>query len=210
MRKVLLLICAGLSLASTQKASCPDDMVVARAGVCIDRYEYPNVAGKKPQVAMSGMSETLGQVYDAATLCGVQGKRTCTRKEWMAACRGPEGSNLPYGGKKPQVGKCNTDKRWRDVDQRKVELRNTKELERLDQSAPAGSFPACVSPSGAYDMVGNVDEWVRCDDGVEGWCLVGGYWADARSSCSHVIVKHVPDWHYYETGFRCCLDMEEK
>lgn len=209
MRKALLLICAGLSLASTQRAPCPDDMVVARPGVCIDRYEYPNVPGQKPRLAMSGMSEEIGPVYDAETLCGVQGKRTCTRKEWMAACRGPEGSNLPYGGKKPQPGKCNTDKQWRDVNASKVARRDAKELARLDQSAPAGSFADCESPSGAYDMVGNAEEWVRCDAGVEGWCLVGGYWADARSSCSYVITKHAPGWHYYEIGTRCCKDMEE-
>lgn len=209
MRKVLLLVCAGLSLASTQKARCPADMVVARAGVCIDRYEYSSQENRRPDVAMSAIVEKEGPVYDAWTLCALQGKRTCTRREWMSACSGPDGSNLPYGGRKPQVGKCNTDKQWRGVDQRKVELRDLTELERLDQSVPSGSFSDCVSPAGAYDMVGNVDEWVRCDAGLEGWCLVGGYWADARSSCSHVITKHAPDWHYYETGFRCCLDMEE-
>jgi len=184
-------------------------MVVARVGVCIDKYEYPNQAGTRPRVAMDALVEENGPVYDAWTLCAVQGKRTCTRREWMSACRGSEGSNLPYGGKKPQAGKCNTDKQWRYVDQRKVEIRNTKELARLDQSEPSGSFPECVSAAGAYDMVGNAEEWVRCDAGVEGWCLVGGYWADSRSSCSYVITKHVPDWHYYETGFRCCKDMEE-
>lgn len=209
MRKVLLLVCACLLLAPAQKGLCPDDMVVARPGVCIDRYEYPNKAGVRPRIAMSGLVEENGPVHDAWTLCALQGKRTCTRKEWIAACRGPGDSNLPYGGKKPQPGKCNTEKLWRDVDQRKVAQRNEKELARLDQSAPAGSFEGCVSPSGAYDMVGNADEWVRCNAGIEGWCLVGGYWSDVRSSCAHVIVKHAPDWHYYETGTRCCLDMEE-
>lgn len=209
MRKATLLVCASLTMASASKSRCPDDMVVARVGVCIDRYEYSSQDDGRPDVAMTGIMERTGPVYDAWTLCALQGKRTCTRREWMAACTGPDGSKLPYGGKKPQAGKCNTGKQWRAVDQVKVARRDVKELARLNQSAVTGSFSECVSPAGAYDMVGNVDEWVRCDAGVEGWCLVGGYWADERSSCSHVITNHAPDWHYYETGFRCCLDMEE-
>lgn len=206
MRKVLLLICACLLLAPTQKAECPTDMVVARPGVCIDRYEYSAREDGRPSLAMSGITEEPGPIYDAWTLCALKGKRTCTRREWMDACRGPAGSNLPYGGTKPQPGKCNTDKQWRDVNQSKVARRDARELDRLDQSEPSGSFSECVSLSGAYDMVGNAEEWVRCDAGVDGWCLVGGYWADARSSCSYVITKHAADWHYYETGFRCCKD----
>lgn len=198
---MLLLVCAGLLLASTQKSPCPDDMVVARPGVCIDRYEYSSREDGRPDVAMSAVMEQDGPLYDAESLCALQGKRTCTRREWIAACAGPEGAKKP-------PGKCNTDKQWRSVDARKVLLRDEEELGRLDQSAPVGAFEGCVSPSGAYDMVGNVDEWVRCDAGVEGWCLVGGYWADARSSCTHMITVHAPDWHYYETGFRCCKDFD--
>ena len=202
MRKVVLLTCAGLSLASTQKAPCPADMVVARPGVCIDRYEYSSRDDGRPDIAMSGVLEQSGPLYDAENLCALKGKRTCTRREWVSACTGSDGVKKP-------VGKCNTDKQWRHVDARKVLLRDEEELARLDQSAPVGSFEECVSPSGAYDMVGNAEEWVRCDAGVEGWCLVGGYWADARSSCSYMITKHVPNWHYYQSSFRCCKDADQ-
>lgn len=214
MRKVMLLVCASLSLASTQKAECPDDMVVARPGVCIDRYEWPNKKGIRPRLAQSAVWVTgeRGVVNDAETLCALQDKRTCTRKEWVSACSGPEGARYPYGPKY-QAGRCNVEKVWRSVDARKVMNRDEAELGRLNQSETSGSSD-CESPSGATDMVGNAEEWVRCDRGQEDdrgtkWCLVGGYWADARSSCTYVITKHAPDWHYYETGFRCCKDMEE-
>lgn len=215
MRKALIVTCASFMLASAQRPVCPDDMVVARPGVCIDRYEYKRLGGDHPRLAQSAVWVTgeLGVVNDAETLCALQGKRTCTRREWVDACRGPGGSRYPYGPKY-LPGKCNVEKAWRSVDALKVMKRDEQELQRLDQSEPVGSMEGCVSPSGAADMVGNAEEWVRCDNGQEDdagtrWCLVGGYWADARSSCTYVIRKHAPDWHYYETGFRCCLDMEE-
>lgn len=216
MRKALILICASQVLASSPKTLCPDDMIVARPGVCIDRYEWPNKKGEKPRLAQSGTPFEAGPIDDAETACAASGKRTCTRREWIAACQGPEGSKLPYGATY-QAGKCNVDKQWRSVNPVKVAQRNPKELARLDQSEPAGSRDECVSSSGAADMVGNAEEWVRCDQGQEDyrgehgsrWCLVGGYWADSRSSCTYVVTKHVPEWHYYQTGFRCCLDMEE-
>ncbi len=213
MRKVVLLICAGLSLASTQKASCPDDMVVARPGVCIDRYEWPNKKGGKPRLAQSAVQYTLGPIENAEDFCAYYGKRSCTRSEWVAACRGPGGSKFPYGDKY-EAGKCNVEKKWRSLDATKVMRRDSKELARLDQSEPAGSRDECTGESGASDMVGNAEEWVRCDVGQEDhfgvkWCLVGGYWSDPRSSCTYVITKHAPDWHYYQSSFRCCLDMEK-
>lgn len=213
MKKISLLVCAALAMGSAPKKGCPDDMVRARPGVCIDRYEYSNVRGAKPQLGYSAVFADSGPVWDAENVCENHGKRTCTRSEWVAACQGPGGSKFPYG-QKYVAGKCNTDQRWRTPDPAKVEKRDEAELARLDQSAPAGSFEECVSESGAYDMVGNAEEWVRCDAGQEDengtkWCLVGGYWAATTSSCTYVITKHAPMWHYYETSFRCCLDMEE-
>lgn len=217
MRKVLLLFCVGLTLAASpadpQKLACPSDMVTARAGVCIDRYEWPNKKGEKPRLAQSGTQETLGLVENAEDFCASVGKRTCTRREWVSACQGPEATKYPYGDKYI-VGKCNVEKKWRSVNPVKVAQRSPRELARLDQSEPAGASEECVSPAGAADMVGNAEEWVRCDKGQEDyralgihWCMVGGYWADPRSSCTYVITKHAPEWWFYETSFRCCLDL---
>ena len=205
--KAVVCLCSLLSVAPAAGPGCPSDMVVARSGVCIDRYEWPNKEGARPLVGASGVIEEDGPLYDAELLCQMAGKRVCTRSEWVGACSGPGGAKYPYGTKYDPAA-CNTERLWRKPDMVKVARRNEREMNRLDQSAPAGSFSKCVSPSGAYDMVGNAEEWVRCDNGEFGWCLVGGYWASAQSSCSYHIVKHAPNWHYFETSFRCCKDME--
>lgn len=133
-----------------------------------------------------------GPTYDAETLCASVGKRVCRRREWVSACHGVEAPS------------CNTDKRHIGVDEEKVYERNVTEMRRLDQSEPSGTRAQCRSEAGAYDMVGNAEEWVKCPGyGQYGWCLMGRHWADRRS-CTYTVTKHAPRWHYYETGFRCC------
>jgi sulfatase modifying factor 1 len=190
--------------AASQKAACPDDMVIAREGVCIDRYEWPNKVGVKPLVYATGLEDDRwNEVNEAALLCAGVRKRVCRKNEWQSAC----GGRYPYGETFDPTA-CNTQKRYRKVDEAKVDKYDKKELARLDQSAPAGSYEKCRSPSGAYDMVGNAEEWVLCEEGKYGWCLMGRHWADDRGSCRFVVTKHHPRWHYYSTGFRCCADMK--
>lgn len=210
MKNSIVVVCALLALlsspASSQPASCPDDMVIAKEGVCIDRYEWPNKAGVKPFVHASGTEEyktSNDEIRDADLLCAVQGKRACTKDEWQHAC----GDKYPYGDTFDPTA-CNTEKRFRAIDEAKVDRYDAKELERLDQSSPSGQYEKCRSPSGAYDMVGNAEEWVRCNEGLYGWCLMGRYWGE-RGSCKFVVTKHHPRWHFYETGFRCCSAMED-
>jgi hypothetical protein len=201
--------CLGVILSVTGFAyskSCPPDMVVAAPGVCIDKYEWPNMKGEHPEIAQSAVVEVVGEIHDADTICALNGRRTCEYSEWVAACLGPNGSRYPYGDKFVP-GACNNDKLWRDVDFERVYHREDKELSRLNQSSASGAYDNCKSASGAYDMVGNAEEWVRCDQGKFGWCLVGGFWANAQS-CYYAVGVHAPNWHYYETGFRCCKDME--
>jgi formylglycine-generating enzyme len=197
-----LLLC---SPSVSQEAKCPADMVVAREGVCIDRYEWPNKAGVKPLVYASGIAEAgAPEVSDAETLCASVGKRVCTKPEWQHAC----GDKYPYGDVFDPTA-CNTEKKFRKIDELKVAKYNKKELEHLDQSAPSGSYEKCRSPSGAYDMVGNGEEWVKCTEGKYGWCLMGRYWGQ-RGSCNFVVAKHHPRWHYNTTSARCCLDMKNE
>lgn len=187
-------------VAHSQKATCPDDMVVASEGVCIDRYEWPNRKGVRPLTHASGIAEPRSPaVLDAEQLCASAHKRVCTKNEWQHAC----GAKYPYGDTYDPTA-CNTEKRFRKVDEAKVDKYDEVELARLDQSEPAGSYEKCRSPSGAYDMVGNGEEWVKCSEGTYGWCLMGRHWADNRGSCKFVVTKHSPRWHYYSISVRCC------
>lgn len=187
---------------------CPAGMVHARKGVCIDKYEWPNVERRFPLLAASGVAEEYGTPLDAEMLCLSVGKRVCSRTEWVSACRGPGGSKYPYGDMFVEQA-CHVEATWKVVNAEKVAKRDSAELKRLDQSMPSGYFMQCVSAAGAYDMVGNAEEWVTCDDGRYGWCLVGGFWATKQATCDYRVTTHAPNWHYYETSFRCCFDVAQ-
>jgi hypothetical protein len=195
----------GTHLLPAQAAApkCPADMVETGVKTCIDRHEWARPDGR-PLLGVSGLPEPDADVdLSLDTLCHSVGKRVCEREEWASACS--HGEPYPYGGKY-EPGRCNDEKWWKTVDEAKVAHRDPKELERLDGSEPAGSRPGCQSPSGAVDMVGNAEEWVRCREGKFGWCLVGGYWASRGSrTCESAILTHAPRWHYYQSSGRCCM-----
>lgn len=199
---------------------CPDDMVATGMGSCIDQYPWPNVAGEHPLLGVSGIpnpvDQKAGRVMDARALCAGVGKRVCNIDEWEVACKGPGGTRYPWGDKRPKFtpGKdagtlpCNADKKYRGPDEAKIARRDAAEFARLDQSEPMGSRP-CESGSGARDMIGAVEQWVKCPGrSPYGWCLVGRFWADLRT-CSFAVTTHSPRFFYYETGARCCLDLTE-
>ncbi|HQK94200.1 MAG TPA: PEGA domain-containing protein [Armatimonadota bacterium] len=109
---------------------------VSGMNFCIDKYEYPNFPGATPVAA------TLEQ---ARSLCAAKGKRLCSATEWVAACSGPASWLFPYGNQY-DPSKC-----------------NTADNPRGGGIAKSGAFPECVSSFGAYDMSGNLAEWVEAD-----------------------------------------------
>jgi eukaryotic-like serine/threonine-protein kinase len=111
-------------------------------------------------------------------MCAEQGKRLCSLSEWRQAC----GSAYPYGSRF-DADRC-----------------NTADEDGFERSiARAGSFPRCRSRSGAYDMSGNVHEWVE-EQRVAG----GGYDSDEDlASCRYSSPK-APGSGDANIGFRCC------
>lgn len=168
---------------------------------CIDRYEYPNTEGALPRVDVTWA--------EAASLCAARVKRLCTADEWERACRGPKGHRHAYGDTFERA-RCNTPL-------------DTGGPEGAIPYAASGSHPDCVSAEGAFDLNGNVSEWVS-----DPWDLArfgppegqgpepagdlrqlrgGTMWSGTfyGQSC---LSRHA---HPEETvsdddGFRCCMD----
>jgi hypothetical protein len=168
---------------------------------CIDRYEYPNKPGAKPEIFV-----TFNQ---AAATCSAEGKRLCVDSEWTLACEGNERLPYPYGYAR-NAEACNIDKPYINPDERAIANPQTRqaELARLDQRELSGSRESCVSPYGVHDMTGNVDEWVVNESGHPyRSALKGGYWGPVRTRCRPATTAHDENFAFYQIGFRCCADI---
>jgi hypothetical protein len=139
---------------------------------CIDAYEYPG-GNTIPRVSVS--------FSEAGHICAARGERLCGEGEWERACRGKSGASFPYGHAFDPT-RCNT-------------KGNSGEV------APAGTFAGCKSAAGAYDMSGNVAEWVA--SGAEKGGSVLQTSKEAR--CSAVVRNPSKEGSVY-VGFRCCAD----
>lgn len=175
---------------------------------CIDRHEWPNRAGDKPAFMV-----TWGWARDA---CAKVGKRLCTADELTFACEGD--AMLPYAyGLARDAARCNIDKPYV---QPRFRLQPYEDclripsckahMEELDQREPIGARPGCGSPFGAFDLNGNVNEWVEIPGQTAPWRsgLKGGWWGPSRARCRPIVTSHNENYVGYEVGFRCCRDAD--
>lgn len=194
-------------------SGCPSDMISIGEGdaakaFCMDRYEAPNVAGAKPlafQIAPDGQK-----------WCEGRGKRLCTEAEWVRACNGVDSRPYPYGTTYVR-GKCDDDATWIAPSWTTLGTypsdASIAEAQRLYQADPSGSRTGCVSEEGAFDLTGNVAEWVVRSfpnannyDHVMKGCYWSGCYGGSPPSCAFVNPAHPGTFRSYEAGFRCCKD----
>jgi formylglycine-generating enzyme required for sulfatase activity len=186
---------------------CPAGMVLAGES-CVDRYEAPNEADAWPLAMQTA--------YDGEAWCADRGKRLCTDVEWLRACEGASGTLYPYGDAHV-AHRCNDDKTWIAPDWDVLGSWPSRaaqaEAEHLYQADPSGTREGCVAADGAFDLTGNVAEWVvrtipnsTNHDHVLKGCYWSGCYGGTLPSCTFVNPAHPGGFRTYEAGFRCCRD----
>ncbi|MBD3208738.1 MAG: SUMF1/EgtB/PvdO family nonheme iron enzyme, partial [Candidatus Nealsonbacteria bacterium] len=155
-----LLWTASLRDITRQESLCPENMIYITSpdgGFCVDQYENspgPGCPYQDPQnetesqinlddpdcvpVSQEGAVPWRNLSQNQATLaCALDGKRLPTPKEWHQVALGTPDKDSGWSGKD-----CHVASNW------------------PSQPGLTGSGEECVSSAGAYDMIGNVWEWV--------------------------------------------------
>ncbi len=198
-------------------------------GFCIDRFE-DHLAGRKgdphpyylrpgPMDGLVAVSEPFAfpqgymSQYEAEAACKNAGKRLCSRKEWVAACMGPNRDAYPFGsslmhvcnnGRAPHVMSIyfgpNVPGHYWDNRQFNDPVVNATP----GYLAKTGSGYDCVSSYGVFDMEGNLHEWTADVSSSGMGVFAGSCYSDNEIGCGYYAATHARGYHDYSTGFRCC------
>ncbi len=209
------------------------------AKVCIDQFEFPDVACDYPLVHVSAR--------EAGLLCQAMGKRICDAHEWEGACAGAIHSvESEYFFDRPRMQSTYQHNKEREIVWSYGKTKNhmlcamgstkTKGCEGGgwkecgSNTYPAGAFPACSSPFGAWDLHGNAAEHMNLplnaeeleSRGGSGQTEMKGSWFVFQQGEAHPddCRWRAPDWHpsklmdpashsNYHLSFRCCADVAE-
>jgi formylglycine-generating enzyme required for sulfatase activity len=178
--------------------SCPKGMIEIRPRpgtaawnlvnypFCIDQYEYPNEAGKKPRTEITW--------HAANKLARDAGFRLATFQEWQVAAGGEELWAYPSGNS------CEPG-------------RLAVGLGADEGPVESGSRNLAESPfRGIFDLNGNVADWIepRVFNGIKSWGVMGGCWISAPDSAkSSSWEAHPPDFSAKTIGFRRAVRLEK-
>jgi formylglycine-generating enzyme required for sulfatase activity len=158
------------------------------------------VAGRQPWVNVTW--------DEAKAACEAVDKRLCAESEWETACaNGSDGNTYPYG---PNFDRNACNGKEYDPD---------CEGDNDDIVLPTGtaygcpdkpSTSKCVTPTGVYDMSGNVMEWTstQVSSSPVTYRVRGGSIDNVKAglTCQVKFKLFKPDFRLETLGFRCCRD----
>ena len=143
--------------------------------------------------------------YGARAFCEWRGARLPTEAEWEKAARGTDERTFPWG--------------------EEISCENANYAGCVHASVPVDSFPESVSPYGAYNMAGNMMEWVADWYDIEYYAnspaenptgpetgnfkvFRGGSWINNSGNTRTTYrFPKLPVLTYTTTGFRCASDI---
>ncbi len=150
-------------------------------------------------------SVTHAQAAAACAAVDPPKSRLCAASEWQLACSGNAGRTFPYGNTYDSDA-CNGN----DYDPNCT----LPDDDRALLTGAAHGCPtkpalsACVSPSGAFDLSGNLKEWTSTQTSPGAFNVRGGSFDSVAGglACDFAFVSATTTFSFANLGFRCCAD----
>ena len=144
--------------------------------------------------SVAGVVPAQASWFEAKQACERAGKRLCTLEEWRRACSGEAGRDDVLQGR-----------RWPYADRWVATACWDSGNSRRERGFEAGQKRHCRSPEEAYDLTGNLWEWVGVTEADAR--LVGGSFLDGQgATCGAVLDRFGPGYSAPWSGFRCCAE----
>lgn len=184
-----------------------------QADVCLWNIDFAASASCSDDTSIASNSAMDSPVVcvdqcDAKAFCAWAGKRLCegdwatglkdpTKSEWYDACSSGGQREYPYSSSYVQDA-CND-----------AERTETGCSHGACTTTSAGSLSSCITPFGAFDLTGNVSEWVsECGStvGMSDKCRArgGAFNASSADAKCDVATDFARSYVRKTLGFRCC------